>query len=132
MTDLLAGQVQVVFTTPGSAMSYVKTGTLRALAVTGAVRMEVLPDVPTIAETLPDYQATSWAGIGAPARTSAEIIDKLNRETNAALAGPELKAQLANFGAIVMTGSPTDFGKFIATEIDKWAKVVRFANIKPE
>jgi tripartite-type tricarboxylate transporter receptor subunit TctC len=94
--------------------------------------MEVLPDVPTIAETLPDYQATSWAGIGAPARTSAEIIDKLNRETNAALAGPELKAQLANFGAIVMTGSPTDFGKFIATEIDKWAKVVRFANIKPE
>lgn len=132
MTDLLAGQVQVVFTTPGSAMSYVKTGTLRALAVTGAVRMDVLPDVPTIAETLPDYQATSWAGIGAPARTSAEIIDKLNRETNAALAGPELKARLANFGAIVMTGSPTDFGKFIATEIDKWAKVVRFANIKPE
>jgi tripartite-type tricarboxylate transporter receptor subunit TctC len=132
MTDLIAGQVQIVFTTPGSAMSYVKAGTLRALAVTGATRMDVLPDVPTIAETLPDYEATSWAGIGAPARTPAEIIDKLNRETNAALAEPKLRAQLANFGAIVMTGSPADFGNFIASEIDKWAKVVRFANIKPE
>ena len=132
MTDLLAGQVQIVFTTPGSAMSYVRAGTLRALAVTSAGRMDVLPDVPTVAETLPDYEATSWAGIGAPARTPAEIIDKLNRETNAALAEPKLRAQLANFGAIVMTGSPADFGNFIASEIDKWAKVVRFANIKPE
>jgi tripartite-type tricarboxylate transporter receptor subunit TctC len=132
MTDLLAGQVQIVFTTPGSAMSYDKAGTLRALAVTSAVRMDVLPDVPTVAETLPGYEATSWAGIGAPAHTPAEIIDQLNRETNAALAEPKLKAQLADFGAIVMTGSPTDFGKFIATEIDKWAKVVKFANIKPE
>jgi tripartite-type tricarboxylate transporter receptor subunit TctC len=132
MTDLLAGQVQVVFSTPGSVMSYVKAGTLRALAVTSAARMDVLPDLPTIAETLPDYEATSWAGIGAPAHTPAEIIDQLNRETNVALAEPKLKAQLANFGAIVMTGSPADFGKFIASEIDKWAKVVRFANIKPE
>ena len=115
MTDLLAGQ-----------------GTLRALAVTSAARMDVLLDVPTVAETLPNYEATSWAGIGSPAHTPAEIIDKLNRETNAALAEPKLKAQLANFGAIVMTGSPADFGKFIASEIDKWAKVVRFANIKPE
>jgi len=126
MTDLLAGQVQIVFTTPGSAMSYVKAGTLRALAVTS------LPDVPMVAETLPNYEATSWAGIGAPAHTPAEIIDKLNRETNAALAEPTLKAQLANFGTIVMTGSPADFGEFIASEIGKWAKVVRFANIKPE
>ena len=132
MTGLLAGQVQIVFTTPGSAMSYVKAGTLRALAVTSAVRMDVLPNVPMVAETLPDYEATSWAGIGAPAHTPAEIVDKLNRETNAVLAEPKLRAQLANFGAIVMTGSPSDFGKFIATEIDKWAKVVRFANIKPE
>lgn len=132
MTDLLAGQVQIVFTTPGSAMSYVKAGTLRALAVTSVVRMDVLPEVPTVAETLPDYEATSWAGIGAPAHTPAEIIDKLNRETNAALAESKLKAQLANFGAVVMTSSPADFGKFIASEIDKWAKVVRFANIKPE
>jgi tripartite-type tricarboxylate transporter receptor subunit TctC len=113
-------------------MSYVKAGSLRALAVTGAVRMDVLPDVPTVAETLPGYEATSWAGIGAPARTPAEIIDTLNREINAALAEPKLKAELANFGAIVMTGSPADFGKLIASEIDKWAKVVKFANIKPE
>ena len=132
MTDLLAGQVQIVFTTPGSAMSYVKGGTLRALAVTSVVRMDVLPEVPTVAETLPDYEATSWVAIGAPAHTPAEIIDKLNRETNAALAESKLKDQLANFGAIVMTSSPADFGKFIASEIDKWAKVVRFANIKPE
>jgi tripartite-type tricarboxylate transporter receptor subunit TctC len=132
MTDLLADQVQIVFTTPGSAMSYVKAGTLRALAVTSAVRMDVLPDVQTVAETLPNYEAVSWAGIGAPAHTPAGIIDRLNRETNAALAQPTLKAQLANFGAIVMTGSPADFGKFIAREINKWAKVVRFANIKPE
>jgi tripartite-type tricarboxylate transporter receptor subunit TctC len=132
MTDLLAGQVQIVFSTPGSAMSYVKAGTLRALAVTGAARMDVLPDVPTVAENLPDYEATSWAGIGAPAHTPAEIIERLNREINAALAEPKLKAQLANFGAVVMTGSPADFGKFIASEIEKWAKVVRFANIKPE
>ena len=113
-------------------MSYIKAGTLRALAATSAARMDVLPDVPTVAETLPDYDVSTWAGLGAPARTPGEIIDKLNRETNAALAEPKLKAQLANFGAIVMTGSPADFGKFIATEIDKWAKVVRFANIKPE
>jgi tripartite-type tricarboxylate transporter receptor subunit TctC len=132
MTDLLAGQVQIVFSTPGSAMSYVKAGTLRALAVTGAGRMDVLPDVPTVAEELPDYEATSWAGIAAPAHTPAEIIERLNREINAALAEPKLKAQLANFGAVVMTGSPADFGKFIASEIEKWAKVVRFANIKPE
>jgi tripartite-type tricarboxylate transporter receptor subunit TctC len=132
MTDLLAGQVQIVFTTPGSAMSYVKAGTLRALAVTSVVRMDVLPQVPTVAETLPDYEAASWAGICAPAHTPAAIIDKLNRETNAALAETKLKAQLANFGAIVMTGSPADFGRFITSEIDKWAKVVRFANIKPE
>ena len=132
MTDLIAGQVQIVFTTPGSALSYVKAGMLRALAVTSAVRMDVLPNVPMVAETLPDYEATSWAGIGAPAHTPAEIVDKLNRETNAVLAEPKLRAQLANFGAIVMTGSPSDFGKFIATEIDKWAKVVMFANIKPE
>jgi tripartite-type tricarboxylate transporter receptor subunit TctC len=131
MTDLLAGQVQVVFTTPGSAISYVRAGTLRALAVTGSKRMDALPDVPVLADTLPHYEATSWAGIGAPAHTPADIVDKLNRETNAALADPKLKAQFADFGAIVMTGSPADFGTFIAREIDKWAKVIKFANIKP-
>jgi tripartite-type tricarboxylate transporter receptor subunit TctC len=132
VTDLLGGQIQVMFSTPGSVINFVKAGTLRPLAVTSAKRMDVLPDVPALAETLPDYDAVSWAGIGAPAGTPAEIVDKLNRETNAALADPALKAKLADFGAIVMTGSPADFGSFIAAEIEKWGKVVRFANLKPE
>src|SRR5580700_6880879 len=127
VTDLIAGQIQVMFSTPGSVINFVKSGTLRALAVSSAKRMEVLPDVPALAETLPDYDAVSWAGIGAPAGTPADVIDKLNRETNAVLADPKLKAQLADFGAIVMTGSPADFQKFIAAEIDKWGKVVKFA-----
>ena len=130
VSDLLAGQVQVVFSTPGSVMSDVAAGTLRALAVTSATRMDVLPKVPALAESLPGYEAVSWAGLGAPGNTPAAIIDTLNRETNAALADSTLKAKLANFGAAVMTGSPADFGKFIAAEIDKWAKVIRFANIK--
>jgi tripartite-type tricarboxylate transporter receptor subunit TctC len=132
ITDLLAGRIQVVFSTPGSAMSFVKSGTLRAVAVTGAARMDVLPDVPAIAESLPGYEAVSWAGIGAPAHTPPAIIDKLNRETNAVLADHKLQAQLATFGAQVMTGSPADFGKFIAAEVDKWAKVIKFANIKAD
>jgi tripartite-type tricarboxylate transporter receptor subunit TctC len=132
VTDLLGGQVQVMFSTPGSVMSAVSAGTLRALAVTSAKRMDVLPNVPAITETLPGYEAESWAGLGAPAHTPADIIDKLNRETNAALADPGLKAKLADFGATVMTSSPADFGTFIASEIGKWAKVVRFANIKAE
>jgi tripartite-type tricarboxylate transporter receptor subunit TctC len=132
MTDLIAGQVQVVFSTPGSAISFVRAGTLRALAVTSSKPMDILPDVPALADSVPNYEATSWAGIGAPAKTPAEIIDKLNRETNAALAEPKLKAQLGDFGAAVMTGSPAEFGKFIAVEIEKWGKVIKYANIKPE
>jgi len=132
VTDLLGGQIQVMFSTPGSVINFVKSGTLRPLAVTSAKRMDVLPDVPALAETLPDYEAVSWAGIGAPSGTPAEIIDKLNREINAALADPTLKGKLAEFGAIVMTGSPADFQKFIAAEIEKWAKVVKFADLKPE
>jgi tripartite-type tricarboxylate transporter receptor subunit TctC len=132
VTDLLGGQIQVMFSTPGSVMNFVKGGTLRALGVTSSKRMDVLPDVPAIAETLSDYDAVSWAGIGAPTGTPAEIIAKLNKETNAALADPALKGKLAEFGAIVMTGSPADFHKFIATEIEKWGNVVKFANLKPE
>jgi tripartite-type tricarboxylate transporter receptor subunit TctC len=132
VTDLLGGQIQVMFSTPGSVINFVKAGTLRPLAVTSAKRMDVLPDVPALAETLPGYEAVSWAGIGAPAGTPAEIVDKLNREINAALADPALKGKLAEFGAIVMTGSPADFQKFIAVEIEKWAKVVKFADLKPE
>jgi len=132
ITDLLGGQVQVVFSTPGSVMSAVKSGTLRALGVTSAKRMDVLPNVPAIAETLPGYEAVSWAGIGAPAQTPGAIVDKLNGAFNTALADPKLKSRLADFGAIVMTGSPADFRTFIAAEIDKWAKVVKFANIKAD
>jgi tripartite-type tricarboxylate transporter receptor subunit TctC len=132
ITDLLGGQVQVVFSTPGSVMSAVKSGTLRALGVTSGKRMDVLPDVPAIAETLPGYEAVSWAGIGAPAHTPATIVEKLNGAFNAALAEPKLKARLADFGAIVMTGTPAEFRTFIAAEIAKWAKVVKFANIKAD
>jgi tripartite-type tricarboxylate transporter receptor subunit TctC len=132
ITDLLAGQIQVVFSTPGSAISYVKAGTLRALGVTGAKRMDVLPDVPAIAESLPGYEALSWAGIGAPAKTPPEIVAKLNGAFNAALADPQLQARLAEFGALVMISTPAEFGKFIAAEIDKWGKVIKFANIKAE
>ena len=132
ITDLLAGQVQVVFSTPGSAISYVKAGTLRGLGVTSAKRMDVLPDVPAIAEFLSGYEAVSWAGIGAPAKTPSEIIAKLNSAFNAALAEPGLKARLAEFGAELMTSTPEEFGKFIAAEIEKWGKVIRFANIQAD
>ncbi len=132
ITDLLAGQVQVVFSTPGSAISYVKAGTLRGLGVTSAKRMDVLPDVPAIAEFLSGYEAVSWAGIGAPAKTPSEIIAKLNSAFNVALAEPELKARLAEFGAELMTSTPEEFGKFIAAEIEKWGKVIRFANIQAD
>ena len=109
----------------------VRAGTLRALAVTSAKRMEALPGVPAIAEFVPGYEAVSWAGIGAPAHTPADIVAKLNREVNACLADPKLKAKLADFGAVVMTGTPAEFGNFIAAEIEKWGKVIKFANIKP-
>jgi tripartite-type tricarboxylate transporter receptor subunit TctC len=132
VTDLIAGQIQVMFSTPGSVMSFIKANTLRPLGVTSAKRMNVLPDVPAIAEFLAGYDAVSWAGIGAPAGTPAEIIAKLNTETNAALADPALQSKLAEFGTTVMVSSPTEFGKFIAAEIEKWGKVVKFANMKPE
>jgi len=132
ITDLLAGQIQVVFSTPGSSISYVKAGTLRALGVTGSKRMDVLPEVPAIAEFVSGYEAVSWAGIGAPAKTPAEIIEKLNGAINAALADRQLKSRLAEFGAVVMTSTPAEFGNFISAEIDKWGKVIKFANIKPE
>ena len=132
VTDVIAGQIQVMFSTPGSVVSFVKAGTLRAVAVTGAKRMDILPDVPAIAETVPGYEAVSWAGISAPANTPADIVDKLNRETNTVLADPALQARYAEFGAKVMTGSPADFKTFIAAELEKWAKVVKFADMKPE
>jgi tripartite-type tricarboxylate transporter receptor subunit TctC len=132
LTDLLGGQVQVYFASTVASIEYIKTGRLRALAVTTAMRLEALPDVPTMAEFLPGYEATGWVGIGAPKNTPADIVDKLNREINAGLADPKMKARLADLGGTPLVGSPADFGKLIAEEIDKWAKVIKSAGIKPE
>jgi tripartite-type tricarboxylate transporter receptor subunit TctC len=132
VTDIIAGQIQVMFSTPGSVVSFIKAGTLRALGATGVKRMDILPDVPAVAEAVPGYEAVSWAGISAPANTPAAIVDRLNQETNTVLADPALQARYAEFGAKVMTGSPADFKTFIAAEIEKWGKVVKFANLKPE
>jgi tripartite-type tricarboxylate transporter receptor subunit TctC len=132
MPDLLAGQMQVVFAPIAQSVELVRTGKLRALAVTAAKRMEVLPDVPSMGEFVPGYEATGWYGIGAPKNTPAEIVDKLNEATNGALADPKLKTRLADLGVRPMPMTPAEFGKFIADETEKWAKVIRAANIKPE
>src|SRR5436190_23662598 len=132
LTDLLGGQVQVVFATAGSTIQYIRAGTLRALALSSGTRQEVLPNLPVIADFLSNYEASAWGGIGAPAKTPVEIIDLLNREINAGLADPKIKAQLSTLGATVLVASPSDFGKFIAEETEKWGRVIKFANIKPE
>ena len=130
LIDLLGGQTQVYFAALSAAIEHIRAGTLRALAVTTAIRSEVLPDVATVGEFLPGYEVSSWQGIGAPRKTPAEIIEKLNREINVALADPKIKAKLADLGNTVIPGSPADFGNFIATETDKWAKVIKFAGAK--
>jgi tripartite-type tricarboxylate transporter receptor subunit TctC len=132
LTDLLAGQVQVSFPTMPASIEYIRTGKLRALAVTTAKRSEALPGIPTVAEFLPGYEASNWYGVGIPKNTPAEIIDKLNKEINAGLADPKMKPTLADFGGTPLVGSPADLGKLIADETEKWAKVIRAANIKPE
>jgi tripartite-type tricarboxylate transporter receptor subunit TctC len=131
-TDLLGGQVQVYFPGTVSSIEYIKTGRLRALAVTTAMRSEALPDVPTVSEFVPGYEASGWFGVGAPKSTPTEIIDKLNNEVNAALADPKMKARLADVGGTALSGSPADFGKLIADETEKWAKVIKFAGIKAD
>jgi tripartite-type tricarboxylate transporter receptor subunit TctC len=131
ITDLLSGQVQVEFFGLVASIEYIRAGTLRALAVTTAARSETLPDIPAVAEFLPGYEASAFFGIGAPKGTPAEIIDRLNKEINAGLADPRLKARLADLGGVVIGGSPADFGKLIADETEKWGKVIRAANIKP-
>src|SRR5262245_9760209 len=132
LTDLLGGQVQVYFGSTVSSIEYVRAGKLRVLAVTTATRMEALPDVPTMAEFVPGYEATSWVGIGAPKNTPVEIVDKLNNEINAGLADPTMKARLADLGGVPMPLMPAEFGKFIVEETEKWGKVIRAANIKAE
>jgi tripartite-type tricarboxylate transporter receptor subunit TctC len=132
LTDLLGGQVQVDFSTMPPAIEYIKAGKLRALAVTSPARFEALPEVPAMAEYLPGYEASLLTGLGAPRNTPADVIAVINKETNSALADPKIKAQLAALGNAVLPGSPADFGALIAEETDKWAKVVKFAAIKPE
>ncbi len=132
LIDLLAGQVQVSFDPMPASIEYIRAGKLRALAVTTATRSEALPDIPTMAEFLPDYEASGWFGIGAPKNTPYEIIDKLNKEINAGLADPKLKAQLADLGGIILGGSPGNFRTLIAEETEEWAKVIHAANIKAE
>jgi tripartite-type tricarboxylate transporter receptor subunit TctC len=132
LTDLLGGQVQVTFASMPSSVGYVRTGKLRALASTAATRSEALPDVPTVSEFVPGYEASGWFGIGAPKNTPTEIVDKLNNEINAALADPNMKARLADLGGTALALSPADFGKLITDDTEKWGKVIRAANIKPE
>ena len=132
LLDLIAGQVQAMFDPIISSIGYIRAGSLRPLAVTTATRLDVLPDVPTVADFVPGFEASGWQGIVAPRNTPIEIIGKLNLEVNAALIDPKFRARLADLGAIVLAGSPADFGKHIADEIEKWGKVIRTANIKPE
>jgi tripartite-type tricarboxylate transporter receptor subunit TctC len=132
LTGLLGGQVQVAFDSIQASIEHIRAGKLRALAVTTATRSEVLPDIPTVGEFVPGYQASGWNGIGVPRNTPAEIIEKLNREINAGLGDAKLKAQFAELGATVLLQTPAEFGKLVAQETDKWARVIKFAGIKPE
>src|SRR5262249_44070770 len=125
-------QVQVYFAATVGSVEYIRTGRLRALAVTGATRLDALPDIPTVAEFLPGYEASQWFGIGAPKNTPTEIVDKLNNEINVGLADPKVKAGLGELGGRAFVGSPADFGKLIADETEKWGKVIRALNIKAD
>jgi tripartite-type tricarboxylate transporter receptor subunit TctC len=131
-SDLIAGRVQVYFSPIPSSIEYIRAGTLRALAVTASSRVDALPDVPTMADFVPGFEASGWLGVGAPKKTPAEIIDKLNKEINAGLADPKINAQLADLGSTPIVLSPAAFRKFITDEVEKWAKVIRAANIRVE
>ena len=132
LTDLLGGQVQVMFVSTVSSIEHIKTGRLRALAVTATTRSEVLPGIPTVGEFVLGYEASAWFGVGAPKNTPSQIIDKLNEAINAGLADPKIKARLADLGGTALVGSPAEFGKLIADETEKWGKVVKFTGIKAE
>jgi tripartite-type tricarboxylate transporter receptor subunit TctC len=132
VTDLLGGQAQVMFNSLPGSIEYIRAGTLRALAVTTATRSETLPGIPTMGEFLPGYEATTWYGVGVPRNTPAEIVEQLNKVVNAALDDPKMKARLADLGGTPLPGSPAQFGKLIAEETEKWAKVIKSAGIKPE
>ena len=132
LTDLIAGQVQVLFLPPAISIEHIRAGRLRALAVTTANRFEALPDIPSVREFVANYEASTWFGVGAPRSTPTDIVDKLNREINAGLADPKIKTRLVELGGTVLAGSPADFSKLIAEDTEKWGKVVKFAGIKPQ
>jgi tripartite-type tricarboxylate transporter receptor subunit TctC len=132
LQDLIAGQVQVMFDTTPASMQFIRSGSVRPLAVTTTTRADVLPDLPTVADFLPGYEATSWFGIGAPKKTPTDIIERLNEEIDAALTDAKIKARLLDLGGTVLPGSPADFGKLIADETEKWAKVVKFSGAKAD
>jgi tripartite-type tricarboxylate transporter receptor subunit TctC len=132
LTDLIGGQVQIMFDTTPASIEHIRAGQIRPLAVTTAVRSEVLPDVPTVGDFVPGYEASSWYGVGAPKNTPAEIVEALNKQINAGLADSKMKARLADFDGIALAGSPADFGKFIADETEKLSKVIRAAHLKVE
>src|SRR5262245_51682090 len=132
LVDLIAGQVHVMFDNMPSSIEYIRSGQLRALAVTTTTRSETLPDVPTAADVVPGYEASGWFGVAAPKNTSREVIDKLNREINSVATAPAMKARLAQMGGTVIAGTPAEFGKLIEDETEKWGKVVKFAGLKPE
>jgi len=132
LTDLIAGTVQVIFDNMPPSLPHIRAGKLRALAVTTAMRSDALPDVPTVAETVPGYEASAFYGMGVPKGTPPEIIDKLNKEIDAGLADPKVKARLAELGGMLVPGSPADFGKLVAAETDKWAKVIKEGGVSLE
>ena len=132
LTDLIGGQIQVAFIDMAGSIEYIRAGKLRALAVTTATRSEALPDIPTIGDFVPGFEASQWVGLGAPKNTRSEIIGKLNTEINAGLVDPKLKARFADLGSTVLPGSAADFGKLIADDTEKWGKVIKFSGAKPE
>ena len=132
ITDMLAGQVHVMFDVVPSSIEHIKAGRLRPLAVATASRLDVLPETPTVADFVPGYEASGWTGLGAPKGTPIDVVDRLNKEINLGLADPQMKSKLSSFGYTIVGGTSADFGKLIADETEKWAKVVKFAGIKPE
>lgn len=132
LTDLLGGQVQAAFDNLPASIAHIRAGKLRALAVTTATPLEALPDIPTLGQFLPGFEASAWSGIGAPRNTPADIIDKLNTQINAGLADPNIKARIADIGGFAFTGSPAELARFVADETEKWGKVIRLASLKVE
>jgi tripartite-type tricarboxylate transporter receptor subunit TctC len=132
LIDLLGGQVQLMFATVPGSLEYIRGGKLVPLATTSTGRLDALPDIPTVADHVPGFEASDWTGIGAPRNTPTAVVEKLNRDTNAALADPGMKTRLGELGCTVLPGSPADFGKLIADETEKWAKVIKFSGAKPD